>query len=105
MSILSKALVFATEHHQHQQRKGTRIPYMAHLLNVCKILAESDCDDDLLSAALLHDIVEDTDITIEEVEHRFGKRIADIVRGCTEQDKLEKQALDKRASWKERKEH
>ena len=78
---------------------------MAHLLNVCKILAERDCEDEVLSAALLHDIVEDTEITIQEVEDRFGKRIAEIVRGCTEQDKLEKQAMDKRASWKERKQH
>lgn len=78
---------------------------MSHLLNVCKILAERDCDDEILAAALLHDTVEDTDVTIEEIYAIFGERIATIVKGCTEQDKLEKLAIDKKSSWKERKEH
>ena len=50
MSIVTKALLFATEHHKDQFRKGTRIPYMAHLLNVCKILAERNCSDEVLAA-------------------------------------------------------
>ena len=105
MSIVSKALVFATEHHQHQHRKGTKIPYMAHLLNVCKLLAENDCSDEILAAALLHDVVEDTDVTIEEVEEKFGLQGAELVRGATELDKLEKKAIEKESSWQERKEH
>ena len=95
MSIVSTSLVFATQHHQYQHRKGTRIPYMAHLLNVCKILAERDCIDEILAAALLHDVVEDTDVTIEQVEEKFGLQIAEIVRGATELDKLEKKAIEK----------
>ena len=105
MSIVSQALVFATEHHQHQHRKGTKIPYMAHLLNVCKLVAENDCSDELLAAALLHDVVEDTDVTIEEIEEKFGKQVAEIVRGATELDKLEKKAIEKESTWQERKEH
>jgi (p)ppGpp synthase/HD superfamily hydrolase len=105
MSIVSKALVFATEHHQHQHRKTTRIPYMSHLLNVCKLLAENDCADELLAAALLHDVVEDTEVTIEEVEEKFGMHVAEIVRGATELDKLEKKAIEKESTWQERKEH
>ena len=105
MSIVSQALVFATEHHQHQHRKGTKIPYMAHLLNVCKLLAENDCSDEVLAAALLHDVVEDTDVTIEEVEEKFGLQVAELVRGATELDKLEKKAIEKESSWQERKEH
>ena len=105
MSIVSKALVFATEHHQHQQRKGTKIPYMAHLLNVCKIVAENNCSEEVLAAALLHDVVEDTDVTIEEIEDKFGKQVAEIVRGATELDKLEKKAIEKESSWLERKKH
>ena len=92
MSIVSQALVFATEHHQHQHRKGTKIPYMAHLLNVCKILAENNCSDEVLAAALLHDVVEDTEVTIDQVEEKFGHHVAEIVRGATELDKLEKKA-------------
>jgi len=105
MSIVSQALVFATEHHQHQHRKGTKIPYMVHLLNVCKVLAERDCSDEILAGALLHDVVEDTDVTIEEVEQKFGRHVAEIVRGATELDKLEKKALQKESSWYGRKEH
>lgn len=105
MSIVSKALVFATQHHQHQHRKGTKIPYMTHLLNVCKLVAENDCSDEVLAAALLHDIVEDTDVTIEEVETIFGKQVSDIVRGATELDKLEKKAIEKESSWQTRKDH
>jgi (p)ppGpp synthase/HD superfamily hydrolase len=105
MSIVTQALLFATTHHQHQQRKGTKIPYMAHLLNVCKLLAENNCSDDVLAAALLHDVVEDTDVTIQEVETSFGLHIADIVRGATELDKLEKKNSEKQSSWLERKEH
>lgn len=105
MSIVSKALVFATEHHQHQHRKGTKIPYMVHLLNVCKLVAENNCSDEVLAAALLHDVVGDTDVTIEEVEAQFGKKVAEIVRGATELEKLEKRAIEKKSTWQERKEH
>lgn len=105
MSIVSEALVFATQHHQHQHRKGTKIPYMAHLLNVCKLVAENNCSDEVLAAALLHDIVEDTDVTIEQVEEKFGRQVAEIVRGATELDKLEKKAIEKESSWQQRKEH
>jgi (p)ppGpp synthase/HD superfamily hydrolase len=105
MSIVTKALVFATTHHQHQHRKGTKIPYMAHLLNVCKLLAENNCSDEVLAAALLHDVVEDTEVTIQEVETTFGQHIADIVRGATELVKLEKKNSEKESSWLERKEH
>lgn len=105
MSIVSTALVFATQHHQHQHRKGTKIPYMTHLLNVCKLVAENNCSDEVLAAALLHDIVEDTDVTIEEVETIFGKQVAEIVRGATELDKLERKAIEKESSWQTRKDH
>jgi (p)ppGpp synthase/HD superfamily hydrolase len=78
---------------------------MAHLLNVCKLLAERDCADEILAAALLHDVVEDTDVTIEEVEKNFGKHVAEIVKGATELDKLEKKVVEKESSWQKRKEH
>jgi (p)ppGpp synthase/HD superfamily hydrolase len=105
MSLVSQALVFATEHHQFQYRKGTRIPYMAHLLNVCKLVAENDCSDEVLAAALLHDVVEDTKVTIGEIEKLFGAAVAEIVKGATELDKLEKKAMEKEVTWQSRKEH
>lgn len=105
MSIVSQTLLFATQQHQHQLRKGTKIPYMAHLLNVCKLLAERGFSDEQLTAALLHDVEEDTDTTIEEVEELFGKRVGEMVRGATELDKLEKKSIEKESSWQDRKEH
>jgi (p)ppGpp synthase/HD superfamily hydrolase len=107
MQIVPEALGFATKHHQTMTRKGTKIPYMAHLLNVCKLLAERDCRDEVLAAALLHDIVEDTFITIEEVEGKFGQEIAHMVRGATEPLKLQKPYVraGEAQTWKERKEH
>lgn len=105
MSIVSRAIVFAAQHHQHQLRKGTRIPYMSHLMNVCKTLAELDCRDEYLAAGLLHDVVEDTPVTIEEVEAEFGEEVALLVRGATELEKLEKRSIEKESSWEERKKH
>jgi len=105
MSLVSEALLFATQHHLHQHRKGTRIPYMVHLLNVCKILAERDCSDEILAAGLLHDVVEDTEVTIEEVDRIFGEEVGFLVRGATEADKLDKKVIEKKGSWQERKKH
>ena len=105
MCIVSKALIFAAEHHQYQHRKGTKIPFMTQLLNVCKLVAENNCSNEVLAAALLHDVVEDTEVTIEQVEETFGKQVAEIVRGATELDKLEKKAIEKESSWLERKQH
>jgi (p)ppGpp synthase/HD superfamily hydrolase len=77
---------------------------MAHLLNVCKLLAEYNCSNEVLAPALLHDVVEDTGVTIEKVEEKLGKQVAEIVIGATELDKLEKKAIENDCSWSERKE-
>ena len=74
MSIVSKALIFAAEHHQYQHRKGTKIPYMTHLLNVCKLVAENNCSDEVLAAALLHDVVEDTEVTLNKLKKHLASR-------------------------------
>ncbi|MBC6491498.1 HD domain-containing protein [Flavihumibacter stibioxidans] len=103
MSLVPKAILFAARHHQYQLRKGTRVPYMAHLMNVCRILVEKDCRDEIVAAGILHDVVEDTPVTIQEVESEFGPVVAELVRGATELDKLEKKAIEKEATWKARK--
>ena len=105
MDIVPKALEFATKYHKNMVRKGTRIPYMAHLLNVAKLLAERNCSDEIIAAAILHDIVEDCAVTIEEISTKFGKDIAEIVAGATEKYKLEKSDFDAVATWQERKQH
>jgi (p)ppGpp synthase/HD superfamily hydrolase len=104
-AIVIKAIEMATEFHERDVRKGTVIPYLSHLFNVCKILAERDCRAELIAAALLHDIVEDTSVTIGEVENSFGKEVANLVEGATEPYKLQKTKFDENTTWEVRKKH
>ena len=85
-------------------RKGTRIPYIIHLINVMRILIDLGCDDEMVAAGLLHDVVEDTSLQIEDIENRFGKRVAFLVRGASEV-REQGSDYDEIASWKSRKEH
>jgi (p)ppGpp synthase/HD superfamily hydrolase len=101
MSLLTTAIEFATERHKHQFRKDTKIPYLCHLFNVCKILAEKNCSEEVTIGGLLHDIVEDSDVSIEEVRERFGLGVWKLVRAATEPFKLQKihENYDKRHTW------
>jgi (p)ppGpp synthase/HD superfamily hydrolase len=96
MSILGpkfdEALAFARDTHTTQVRKGTEIPYVAHLLGVCSLVLEDGGDEDEAIAALLHDAVEDQGGTamLETVRGRFGDHVAMIVRACSDSDGDEK---------------
>jgi (p)ppGpp synthase/HD superfamily hydrolase len=81
-----EALVWASELHRAQQRKGTGIPYLAHLLAVSGLVLEAGGDEEQAIAALLHDAVEDQGglPRLAEIRNRFGTRIATIVEGCTD---------------------
>lgn len=85
-----KAIVFAAEKHKYQRRKGNNdIPYINHPLKVSQIL--SDCgeeDEELLIAAILHDVIEDTDATEDEIIKEFGKGVCDLVLEVTDNKKL-----------------
>jgi (p)ppGpp synthase/HD superfamily hydrolase len=72
--------------HRQQKRKGTQIPYLGHLLAVTALVIEAGGDEDSAIAALLHDAAEDQGglETLEEIHIRFGERVAEIVRGCTD---------------------
>ena len=95
-----EALVFSTQLHAAQKRKGTEIPYVAHLLGVASIALEHGADEDEAIAALLHDAVEDQGgaATREEIRRRFGDRVVEIVDGCTDAEVIPK------PPWRERKE-
>jgi len=95
-----RALLFATGKHSGQTRKGTTVPYIAHLLGVASLVLEAGGDEDLAIAALLHDVVEDCGGApmLKEIRRRFGKRVADVVDGCTDTD------LDPKPPWRQRKE-
>lgn len=78
------AAAFAVRAHDGQVRTGTQFPYVTHPLGVGQILRELYPDNDELEAAgYLHDVVEDTDVTIEDIENRFGTRVAVLVGGVT----------------------
>jgi len=96
----NEALQFAESAHQSQRRKGTTIPYVAHLLAVTAIVLEHGGDEDQAIAALLHDAVEDQGgLEMEKtIRTRFGDRVATIVMHCT--DAVE----EPKPPWRERKE-
>jgi hypothetical protein len=97
ISVINKAIIFATKAHDGQYRKGTEIPYIVHPYAVAMILMKAGCNEELIVAGLLHDIIEDTTLKFEDIEREFGVKVAEIVVGCSEPDKS--------LSWKERKEH
>jgi len=95
--IIFDAIEFAAKAHRGQFRKSTKIPYIIHPLNVGNILIESGCSPEIVAAGILHDTVEDTDITIEDIEKKFGEKVAKIVKGVSEPDKSD--------TWENRKNH
>ncbi len=78
-SLVDKAIIYATEHHKNTRRKGKDIPYILHPLEAMAIVASITDDQELIAAAALHDLIEDTDVTYEDIKKEFGVRIADIV--------------------------
>lgn len=84
------ALCYAAAVHHAQFRKGTSVPYVAHLLAVASLVLEDGGNEDQAIAALLHDAVEDQGVKLQEIKHRFGARVARIVEGCTDSDTMPK---------------
>jgi len=98
------ALAYAHQVHKGQTRKGTGIPYIAHILGVTAIAMEYGADEDESIGALLHDAAEDGggEATLAEIRARFGDAVGDIVLGCS--DSLVEDPEDK-LPWQERKEN
>jgi (p)ppGpp synthase/HD superfamily hydrolase len=96
----SLALAFTSSLHAQQVRKGSGVPYLAHLLAVAAIAIEHGASEDEAIAALLHDAIEDQGgpAIYEEIRHRFGPQVADIVQACSDTDQSSK------PPWQERKE-
>ena len=95
--LFDRALIFAARAHDGHYRKGTDIPYITHPVALATMLIEIDCPDEVVVAALLHDVVEDTAVTLAMVEAEFGDRVAELVRAVTEPDR--------EAPWEVRKQH
>jgi (p)ppGpp synthase/HD superfamily hydrolase len=101
----NEALLYAAERHGSQRRKGSGIPFMAHLLGVAAIVLEDGGDESQGIAALLHDAVEDhprSGKTEQEILERFGPRVHHIVIGCTDTDP-KRDADAAKGSWELRK--
>jgi (p)ppGpp synthase/HD superfamily hydrolase len=99
-----RALAYATHVHGGQVRKGTSIPYVAHLLAVAATVLEYGGDEDLAIAGLLHDSVEDQGgrARLEDIRNRFGERVARIVEACSD-SLADTAAGEKKGHWQERK--
>ena len=77
--LLDRAIVFAVQAHAGTERRGKGFPYIVHPMEAVAIVATMTADQELLAAAALHDTVEDTDITVEDLRAQFGERIATLV--------------------------
>ena len=91
------AIEVAAKAHRDQVRKGTDIPYISHPYAVGLLLSKAGYSDEQVIAGILHDTVEDTKMTLNDIHEQFGEEIATIVKGCSEPDKS--------LSWEERKRH
>ena len=92
--MIEEAVAFAKKAHEGMVRKGTAVPYIVHPLETAIIVSLITDDEEMIAAALLHDVVEDTEVTGEEIRGHFGDRVADLVLAESE---------DKSKTWKERK--
>ncbi|MDE3062789.1 MAG: bifunctional (p)ppGpp synthetase/guanosine-3',5'-bis(diphosphate) 3'-pyrophosphohydrolase, partial [Acidobacteriota bacterium] len=88
VGLIRKAWEFCVQHHQGQMRASGE-PYIIHPLEVAEVLAELKMDATAISAGLLHDAVEDTPATREEIQAAFGEQVAHIVEGVTKIDKIQ----------------
>ena len=94
LTLLFKAITFAAEKHKFQKRKGQdKTPYINHPLQVADLLIRvgGQTDVTLITAAILHDTVEDTDATMQDIENQFGKAVAVIVKEVTDDKSLPKE--------------
>ena len=87
VALLDKAYAIAKKHHENQYRKSGE-PFIIHPLEVAKILAEIELDQTSIIAAMLHDLIEDTEFTYEKVKAEFGEKIANIINGVTKLDRI-----------------
>ena len=78
-ALLDRAILFAVKAHAGTERRGKGFPYIVHPMEAMEIVATITPDQELLAAAALHDVVEDTEISADEIRREFGDRIADLV--------------------------
>lgn len=99
-SLFDRAVAFAVRAHAGTERRGQGFPYVIHCMEAASIVSTMTADPELLAAAVLHDVVEDTPCTVEDLRAEFGDRVAELVEAESEQPVP---GMSPAASWKERK--
>lgn len=97
MRLIEKAIKFAAKAHEGQVRKATDIPYITHPFAVGLLLQQANCSKEVIAAGILHDTIEDTSVTYEQLIEEFGQKVANLVQAASEHDKG--------LPWEERKQH
>ena len=98
--LLDRAIIFAVLAHAGTERRGKGYPYIVHPLEAVGIVATMTADQELLAAAALHDTVEDTGVTLEQIREEFGERVASLV--ADESDEMP-EGVSEEDSWHGRK--
>ena len=98
--LLDRAIVFAVKAHHNTERRGKGFPYIVHPMEAVEIVATITSDQELLAAAALHDTVEDTEVTVEQLRAEFGDRVAELV--FAESDRFT-EGVSEEDSWHDRK--
>ena len=101
MELVSEAIAFAVKAHDGMRRKKSEAPYILHPMEAAVIVGTMTDDQNLIAAAALHDVVEDANITIDEIEEKFGKRVRELVESETEDKRAD---LPPESTWRIRKE-
>lgn len=99
-TLLDRAIIFAVNAHAGTERRGKGYPYIVHPMEAVEIVATMTSDQELLAAAALHDTVEDTDVTVEQIRAEFGERVASLVADESEE---RQEGVSDEDSWHDRK--
>lgn len=98
--LFDRAAVFAIRAHHNTERRGKGFPYIIHPMEAVEIVATITTDPELLAAAALHDTIEDTDVTVDQIRAEFGERIANLVHAESDQFT---EGVSEADSWHDRK--
>ncbi|MBO4250901.1 MAG: bifunctional (p)ppGpp synthetase/guanosine-3',5'-bis(diphosphate) 3'-pyrophosphohydrolase [Paludibacteraceae bacterium] len=98
--LLDRAIVFAVHAHHNTERRGKGFPYIVHPMEAVEVVASITPDQELLAAAALHDTIEDTDVTVDDIRREFGDRVAELVHAESDQFT---EGVSEEDSWHDRK--
>jgi len=106
-SIVVRAFSFAYKAHKGQYRKGSKIPYIVHPMDVASALMKNEASEEIVVAGLLHDVVEDAGVELQQVEKLFGNQVKRLVKGASEPEEYRREmsSEERRKTWKVRKSH